>query len=48
MNKEIAARLGMAEKTTKVHRGHVIRKMKVRSLAELAEAPANLFVPHIA
>ncbi len=35
MNKQIAAKLGMAEKTTKVHRGRVMRKMNVRSVAEL-------------
>jgi FixJ family two-component response regulator len=35
MNKQIAAALGAAEKTVKVHRGRVMNKMKVRSVAEL-------------
>ena len=35
LNKQIAARLGTAEKTIKVHRGRVMRKMSVRSVAEL-------------
>jgi FixJ family two-component response regulator len=35
LNKQIAARLGMAEKTVKVHRARVMQKMGVRSVAEL-------------
>jgi FixJ family two-component response regulator len=35
MNKEIAAQIGIAENTVKVHRGHVTRKMGARSLADL-------------
>jgi FixJ family two-component response regulator len=35
MNKQIAAQLGAAEKTIKVHRGRVMSKMHVRSVAEL-------------
>ncbi len=35
MNKQIAADLGAAEKTIKVHRGRVMQKMQVRSVAEL-------------
>lgn len=34
-NKEIAAALGIAEKTIKVHRGRVMQKLKVCSVAEL-------------
>lgn len=34
-NKEIAADLGTVEKTIKVHRGRVMKKLQVRSLAEL-------------
>jgi FixJ family two-component response regulator len=36
LNKQIAAELGTAEKTIKVHRGRVMEKMAVRSVAELA------------
>ena len=35
LNKQIAARLGTAEKTIKIHRGRVMEKMQVSSLAEL-------------
>lgn len=35
LNKQIANRLGAAEKTIKVHRGRMMRKMGVRSVAEL-------------
>ena len=34
-NKQIASDLGAAEKTIKVHRGRVMQKMKVQSVAEL-------------
>ena len=36
MNKQIAAQLGLAEVTVKLHRGSLMRKMNARSLAELA------------
>jgi FixJ family two-component response regulator len=35
MNKQIAAKLGITEITVKVHRGHLMRKMKARSLIDL-------------
>jgi FixJ family two-component response regulator len=35
LNKQVAASLGVGEKTIKVHRARVIRKMKVQSVAEL-------------
>lgn len=35
MNKQIAAELGLAEITVKIHRSHITRKMGARSLAEL-------------
>jgi len=35
LNKQIAAELRVREKTVKVHRGHVMEKMEVNSVAEL-------------
>ena len=35
LNKQIAATLGTVEKTIKVHRGRVMAKLQVRSVAEL-------------
>jgi FixJ family two-component response regulator len=35
MNKQIAAELGLAEITVKLHRGHIMRKMEAKSLADL-------------
>jgi FixJ family two-component response regulator len=35
LNKQIGAELGMAEKTVKTHRAHVMRKLGITSVAEL-------------
>jgi FixJ family two-component response regulator len=35
MNKQIAAEIGLAEITVKIHRGHIMRKMAAKSLADL-------------
>jgi FixJ family two-component response regulator len=37
MNKQVAAELGVVEITVKVHRGHMMRKMKAMSLVHLVE-----------
>ena len=41
LNKQIAAELGAAEKTIKVHRGRVMAKLNVRSVAELVTLTAR-------
>ena len=38
LNKQIGDRLGIAERTVKVHRGRLLKKMGVSSVAELARA----------
>jgi FixJ family two-component response regulator len=42
MNKLIAEELGISEITVKVHRSHVMRKMRTRSLADLARIADTL------
>jgi FixJ family two-component response regulator len=42
MNKEVAHRIGISEMTVKIHRGHVMRKMGVKSLADLVLIAENL------
>ncbi|MFH1221358.1 MAG: response regulator transcription factor [Candidatus Eisenbacteria bacterium] len=42
LNKQIAADLGIAEKTVKVHRGRVMHKLKVQSVAELVRLVEKL------
>ncbi|MEI6336876.1 MAG: response regulator [Methylococcaceae bacterium] len=43
-NRQIAAELGTVEKTIKVHRAHVMTKLKVQSLAELVKLAERLGV----
>jgi FixJ family two-component response regulator len=45
LNKQIAAELGISEITVKAHRGRVMRKMQVDSLADLVRVAAALEVP---
>jgi len=42
MNKQIAAELGLAEITVKLHRGHIMRKMGTKSLADLVRTAEAL------
>ena len=37
LNKQIAGRLGIAEKTVKIHRGQVMKKLDVKTVAELIQ-----------
>jgi FixJ family two-component response regulator len=45
LNKQVAGELGLSEITVKAHRGQVMRKMNVDSLADLVRAAAALEVP---
>jgi len=42
LNKQIAAELQITEFTVKIHRGHVMRKMRADSLADLVRMAASL------
>ena len=42
MNKQIAAEIGLAEITVKIHRGHIMKKMGARSLADLVRMAETL------
>jgi FixJ family two-component response regulator len=42
MNKQIAGELGLAEITVKIHRGHIMKKMGARSLADLVRKAETL------
>ena len=42
MNKQVAAELGLAEITIKIHRGHIMRKMGAKSLADLVRMAETL------
>ncbi|MGA1803402.1 response regulator transcription factor [Rhizobium sp. HT1-10] len=43
LNKQIAAELQLAEPTVKLHRGHMMRKMKATSVADLVKIIGGLF-----
>ena len=42
MNKQIAAEIGVAEITVKIHRGHIMKKMAAKSLADLVKMAQTL------
>jgi len=44
LNKQIAANLGAGEKVVKIHRGRVMKKMEVRSVAELVHLALRIGV----
>ena len=48
LNKQIAGELGAAEKTVKVHRGRVMQKLRVTSVAELVHLTQKAAVAPIA
>ena len=48
LNKQIAAHLGLAEKTVKIHRGQVMEKMRADSVAELVRLCACAGIPPVA
>lgn len=47
LNKQVAARLGLSEITVKIHRGNLMRKMGVPSLAELVVQANTLEVREV-
>jgi FixJ family two-component response regulator len=47
MNKQVAAELGLAEITVKIHRGHIMKKMGARSLADLVRKAETLGIRRV-
>ena len=45
LNKQVGAELGMAEKTVKTHRGHIMQKLGITSVAELIGVVKKAEVP---
>ena len=42
MNKQVAGKIGISERTVKIHRGSVMRKMRTKSLADLVMIAESL------
>jgi FixJ family two-component response regulator len=47
LNKQIAGELGTSQRTVKVHRGRVMRKMQAHSVAELVRFADRLGIPPV-
>jgi FixJ family two-component response regulator len=47
MSKQIAAELGLAEITVKIHRGHIMKKMRAKSVADLVRKVETLGIHRI-
>lgn len=45
LNKQIAFKLGITEKTIKVHRARVMKKMRTKALADLVRVTTTLKIP---
>ena len=45
LNKQVGAELGMAEKTVKTHRGHIMQKLGITSVAQLIGVVKKAEVP---
>jgi FixJ family two-component response regulator len=48
LNKQVGGELGMAEKTVKTHRAHMMQKLKITSVAELMVVLQKAEVPPVA
>jgi FixJ family two-component response regulator len=48
LNKQVGGELGMAEKTVKTHRAHVMQKLGITSVAELMRVLQKAEVPPVA
>jgi DNA-binding NarL/FixJ family response regulator len=47
LNKQVGSELGMAEKTVKTHRAHVMQKLGITSVAELMVVLQKAEVPQV-